>query len=60
MKIQYMWHDPYIIIIKDLLYDHECDKITKSLGDKLVLWNGERIGKREKHGLWSDVRVMKK
>ena len=37
MKIQQNSHDPYIINVKELLYDHECDGITTSLESQLDL-----------------------
>ena len=37
MKTQVNSHDPYIINVKHLLYDHECDGITAALENKLDL-----------------------
>ena len=37
MKTQLYSYDPYIVSVKDLLYDHECDGITAALGNKLDL-----------------------
>ena len=37
MKIQQNSHDPYIINVKEMLYDHECDGITTSLESQLDL-----------------------
>ena len=37
MKTQQNSHDPYIINVKELLYDHECDGIATSLESKLDL-----------------------
>ena len=40
MKTQQHSDDPYIINVKELLYDHECDGITTSLESKLDLSDG--------------------
>ena len=37
MKTQLHSYDPYIVSVKDFLYDHECDGITAVLGNKLDL-----------------------
>ena len=37
MKTQLNSHDPYIVKVKDLLYDHECDGITTAVQNKLDL-----------------------
>ena len=37
MKTQVYSHDPYIINVKSLLYENECDGITAALEGKLHL-----------------------
>ena len=41
MKTQLYSHDPYIVNVKELLYDHECDGITTTLKNKLDLSDGD-------------------
>ena len=57
MKVEVVWNDPQIVVFQDLLYSHECDKITDNLAAKLQTWTS--VDKYE-GGSWTDVRVMKK
>ena len=57
MKVEVVWNDPQIVVFQDLLYSHECDKITDNLAAKLKIWSS--VDKYE-GGSWTDVRVMKK
>ena len=59
MKVQVHWHDPYIISVKDLLYNHECDEITKKLVKELNMFAMPKDS-LPKWFEWEDVRVMKK
>ena len=62
MKIQINSYDPYHVVIKELLYNHECDQIVQPLAKHLkshpdkATKNLSLLGNRE----WADVRVMKK
>ena len=62
MKIDFIWNDPQIVVMKELLYKHECNVVTKNLASKLKNWNAYRdptkLGTDFK--TWSDVRIMKK
>lgn len=60
MKLQVNSHDPYHITVKHLLYHHECDGITKVLGNKLDVWDGIKTATMKKSLEWEDIRVMKK
>ena len=40
MKAQLNSRDPYIVSVKDFLYDEECNGITTALGNKLDLSDG--------------------
>ena len=62
MKTEMIWNDPQIVVIKELMYENECNALTRNLAAKLK--------KRELHRdptkpssstqTWSDVRIMKK
>lgn len=66
MKIDLIWNDPQIVVMKDLLYENECDVVTENLASKLKNWNAYRdptkSGDTGETSIktWSDVRVMKK
>ena len=60
MKLQVNSHDPYHITVKNLLYDHECDGITKVLGNKLDVWDGIKTVAMKTSLEWEDIRIMKK
>ena len=62
MKIQINSQDFMHLIIKDLLYNHECDQIKNPLPPYLHLRTNESHKKPDhlKHYEWTDVRAMKK
>ena len=62
MKIEFIWNDPQIVLIKDLLYEHECNVVTGNLASKLKNWNVYRDPAKLETNIktWSDVRIMKK
>ena len=61
MKIDFIWDDPQIVVMKDLLYEHECNAVTGNLASKLKNWNAHRDPTSIKEiKTWSDVRIMKK
>ena len=62
MNVEVIWKDPQIIMIRNLLFEHECDSLTSTLADDLRNWDSyndaaKRTTLFEK---WTDVRVMKK
>lgn len=48
-KIEENSHDPYHVIIHDMLYDNECDKITQFLGPMLDFPPGRMNGRKSKN-----------
>ena len=49
MKIQMNSHDPAHVTIKNLMYDNECDTITKFLGPYLDFPPGRMAGKAKRN-----------
>ena len=62
MKIEMIWNDPQIVLIKELMYENECNIVTGNLAAKLKNWNSYNDPSKLSSGIktWSDVRVMKK
>ena len=52
MKIQVNSYDPFNVVIKDLLYNHECDEITKYLVPRLGFPPGT-MGYKPKKNDWT-------
>ena len=46
MKVEVRNKKPYLAVLRGLLYDHECDKITKFLGPTLNFPPGRMSGKK--------------
>lgn len=59
MKIQDNSNNPYHAVIKELVYDHECDRIKRPLTVSLDKRDQESHGKPIKSFEWMDIRVMK-
>lgn len=62
MKLEVNSYDPFNVVVKELLFINECDRITEQLAPQLHEWNMPRsattaLGSDER---WSAVRVMKK
>ena len=63
MKIQVNSENPSNLVIKELIYQHECDQMQKPLPKLLDKRSRESHGKpnvEEKNTEWIDIRVMKK
>ena len=60
MKIQVNWHNPQIVMIRNLLFEHECDYLTNTLAPKLHNWDFQNPPEGKAFKTWTDVRIMKK
>ena len=60
MKIQVNSYDPYHAVIKQLIFNHECDRIQKPLVRLLEARSVEKYGIPADSTEWIDIRVMKK
>ncbi len=49
IKLEINSFDPYHVVLRELLYDHECDDITKYLGPKLDFPPGRMHHKAKKN-----------
>ena len=52
MKVEINSYDPAHATVKNLMYDHECDEITKYLGPHLDFPPG-KINKKAKKNDWT-------
>ena len=61
MNVEVIWKDPQVMLIRNLLFEHECDSVTNTLSGNLQNWDlYNDASKQKQFKTWTDVRVMKK